>query len=66
MTRKHYARVAHVLSIRVQKIEAMDFTDPQRVAKYVEVRTVAHALADSFAEDNERFDRNTFLKACSV
>lgn len=66
MTRKHYERIAAVIAIRVNRASAMD---PNRVdvgARISEIYSVANALANTFREDNARFDRETFMKACGL
>lgn len=56
MTRKDYRAMALVLKEHLSIIET-----PEGVLAW---GTLCHAFADMLAEDNSRFDRNTFLMAC--
>ena len=55
-TRKHFDAVAEVISK-----ELLWFQNP--LANKA-IRTVARSLADEFAKDNPRFDRERFYAAC--
>lgn len=54
-TRKHYRAIAKILKNHDDFIE--------RVNKYT---SLCNDLADYFASDNPRFDREKFLAACGV
>jgi len=53
LTRKHFKAIAEIIR---------PFFCPQSDIK----RIFCENLADYFATENERFDRNKFLKACGV
>ena len=60
MTRKDYVRFAQVLSS--YKADCHDEgTSPRVVAQFLALR-----IADVFADDNPRFDRERFLQACAL
>lgn len=54
MSRKDYVRIAHVVATA-----ACDRDTATAVA-------IAHGVATVMAQDNPRFDRDRFLKACGV
>lgn len=56
MTRKHYVGIANALR------EVMEVSDHELEEETV--RWVALRLSAFLAEDNPRFDRDKFLKAC--
>jgi len=59
MTKKDYEKIAKV--IHGQKVRYMFDAQSQAV-----VYDLAEAIANSLAQDNPRFDRERFLKACGV
>lgn len=63
MTRKDYIRIAAALNGRT-KHNATDET--YREGWHAATSACAHALADTLAQDNPRFDRERFLKAAGV
>jgi hypothetical protein len=70
MTKKHFERVARVLAKRVAHAEDLAGQGGHFAlmgdTKKGEIWQVANALADSFAEDNERFDKAKFMAACGL
>lgn len=60
MTKKHFQAVAEKIAKRAA--DARQLNDDA----YLSVRCVALDLADVFEEQNPRFDRGKFLKACGV
>jgi len=56
MTRKHYAAIAKVIARSVGNSTEMR----ERTA----IASIVVGLADAFATDNPRFDRDKFLTAC--
>jgi hypothetical protein len=61
MSRKHYRAMAEALRFERRYIEAMTGDASARVAQWSrDVR----AIADVFAADNGRFDRDRFYRAC--
>lgn len=66
MTRKHFVAIAE--AIQAERVEAspyggsIDVPTADRVNEALD--TVARRLADVFAADNPRFDRERFLAAC--
>jgi hypothetical protein len=58
MSRKDYIKMAALLKAQregIQNLESLKIVD-----------SVIKATADMFAEDNPRFDRDRYLKACGV
>lgn len=55
-TRKHFDLIAKVISL-----ELAWYQNPNANKA---IRTVARSLADKFAEENPRFDREKFYAAC--
>lgn len=72
MSKKDYIKFAKMIADQKAAIEAMNTgeifnTNTSFIDGYgVAVFNMAHNMADAFAEDNPRFDRNRFLKACGV
>ena len=62
MTRKDYIAIAKVFQARSEMARNIQ-NAPSRLAHYAEV---AGDLADVLAQDNQRFDRARFLKACGI
>jgi hypothetical protein len=62
MTKKHYTAIANVL--KAEYDDAMyrteDFSEPALIQE------VAENLADYFATDNPKFNRERFLGACGI
>lgn len=58
MTKKDYELIARVFT-RHCKVSHVD-------AKAREAMDMAYDMADALAQDNPRFNRNKFLKACGV
>jgi hypothetical protein len=58
-TRQHYQAIADVVTVRADCGCADMFTRAERTQ-------LAEKLADMFAHDNPRFDRDRFLTACGV
>ena len=61
MTRKHYIEVARVIADEVETLN-LD-VEPTRA---ISCENIARALADIFAADNGRFDRQRFYFACAL
>lgn len=73
MSRKHYEAVAKAIAeVRWEAVTsapgkpALSMKDPEVLGKLMATRDVAVELAKVFAEDNERFDRERFYKACGI
>lgn len=64
MTRKHYEAVAAVIRDEVDSVS--DLPTVQAVIVRISLLNVADGLADVFAADNPRFDRERFLAACGL
>lgn len=60
MTKKHFRKMAYRLST-VQPIESHTFED---IVQYQRWEMCCEAVADTLAEVNPNFQRNTFLEAC--
>ena len=57
MTRKDYVLLAEALKAVIQSVDK-----PERTGALLAANEIAHCLA----EDNPRFDRARFLKACGL
>lgn len=64
MTKKDYEKIAKVLAKRITVTGEFSRAYQNEVRE--QVKYVASDLADTFAEDNPKFDRERFLKACGV
>lgn len=60
MTKKDYELIAGAISFAVDKYDGEDWTMLGAGA------AIAGLIADELAEDNPRFNREMFLKACGV
>ena len=61
-TRQHYKAIAEI--IREQKEHVRVFTG--HMMAEAACKDIAAQLADYFAKDNPRFDREKFLNACGI
>lgn len=61
MSKRHFEAVARVLR---DALEHEQFADSRAGARVAE--SIARELADVFADENPRFDRARFLRACGV
>lgn len=69
MTRKHFQAMADALRIARPLWPHTDigrFSDPEAQAACDQWRHDVQAVADVFAADNGRFDRERFDRACGV
>lgn len=55
MTRKHYRRIADILTV--------EFANASSRAERLTVRNITYLLADIMKQDNPRFDRDRFYNA---
>lgn len=60
--RQHYEAIAEIIKSRIEYVSV--FTD-HTMAKGT-CNGIATELADYFAKDNPRFDRDKFLEACGL
>ena len=65
MTRKDYETIAAAIKAAAQNIDP-DYSRETVNNMLHGVIMSAHALADALAQENPRFDRARFLKACGV
>lgn len=63
MTRKHYEKIARDIRYLMDGHAYHRYTAVGR-AQIATLRSVVESLADTFAQDNPRFNRETFLTAC--
>lgn len=56
MSKKHYEAIARILS--AEDIENYD--------RWKAVESITHKIADYFATDNPRFNKQRFLDACGI
>lgn len=61
MTRKHFQAIAEAVKRSSDRISFLDL-EPSRMRLIMSI--MADEMADSLANDNPRFDRERFLKAC--
>lgn len=73
MTKKHFEAIAAIIKARHEVYEdalnnllAAGFDEGYYSGGDDEVSTMANRLADYFASENPRFDRDHFLAACGV
>tara|TARA_R100000329_G_scaffold130940_1_gene110106 strand:+ start:448 stop:690 length:243 start_codon:yes stop_codon:yes gene_type:complete len=66
MTRKDYIKFADMIRARHDEIVEVWFVKYSKtyIRKYEELDAMAREMANIFAEDNPRFDRDRFIKAC--
>jgi hypothetical protein len=60
MTRKDYELIAEVIADLYEQMNCTSYNDT------VSLHLVASELAFALASKNERFNRDTFMKACKV
>lgn len=63
MTRQDYIKIADVMIAARHELATANMEAPDPDTQYA-LDTVIDLLADALREDNERFDRARFLKAC--
>ena len=71
MTKKDYEKIASVLLYNRNQCglpdRANNESDKNTIAGYlVALNDVAYMMADKMQQDNPRFDRDCFLKACGI
>jgi hypothetical protein len=71
MTKKHFEAIARIIKANMDHAKTWDdaaagFDEGYGVGFGMGAQTVADDLADYFAKENPRFDRDRFLKACGV
>jgi hypothetical protein len=64
-TRQHYEAIAEMVYDQHQEANQF-FDESMRGIAIGIVRHMATSLADYFAKDNPRFDREKFLEACGL
>lgn len=62
MSKKHYITVARLIADEVEK-SSPRAAEPTRLGS---ISDIARGLADLFAADNSRFDRQRFYFACAL
>lgn len=62
MTKKHFEAIAAILN----SFYIVPRGVPSRALEAAAVSGIAEEMADLFAQENPRFDRARFLKACGV
>lgn len=74
MTRKDYELIAAEIKKYADcdhdhfaRLDAAGFEpDPTHRARYSRLTLLANSIAARLAQDNQRFDRNTFINACGL
>ena len=66
MTRKHYRAIANAIRTERALIEAENLNGEKIEEQWEITARVAQRLATILAEDNPRFNRDTFLEACGI
>jgi hypothetical protein len=64
MTRKHYVEVAETIKRSVEW--SADETPVRKAARLQAAQEIANGMANMFAYDNGRFDRDRFMNACGL
>lgn len=65
MTKKHYKQAAETIK-QVKRHQVQSDTPATILTRNVVCADIANGLADMFEQDNPKFDRDLFLKACGV
>lgn len=68
MSKKDYVMLAGVVKARHDEIvNPVSIFDAANLTAHLdELQKIAESMADIFSQDNPRFDRSRFLKACGV
>lgn len=64
MSRKDYVAAASVIANEVKHIS--DMTPVRKLTAEQTLRSVAEGLCSMFGQDNGRFDRQLFMRACAL
>ena len=65
MTKKHYTAIANIIRLQLRSADNHTRKEHREIERYADEST-AHQLADYFATDNPRFNREMFLTACGL
>ena len=65
-TRQHYKAIAEVVSKSQDLVCADDLAHLSTGLWFIKPHEFCNKLADYFAQDNPRFDRERFLEACGL
>lgn len=66
MTKKDYELIATELRLDLMKYREHQDSQPDYTAKYQAVWEMCYRLSHVFQDQNNKFNRNKFLKACGV
>jgi hypothetical protein len=66
MTKKDYIKFAKMIAEEKERIVRDEPMLDTRELLTDELLTVSHKIARLFADDNSRFDRSRFLRACGL
>ena len=61
ITRKHYKAIAEIINRTENESVSIGVTYPK-----IDKRELVFEFADYFEQDNPRFNRNRFMKACGL
>ena len=65
MTKKHYVAIANIIRLNLRSAGNHTRKEHREIEAYADTST-AMQLADYFATDNPKFNRDTFLTACGI
>jgi len=66
MTRKDYVMIAKVINPLVEGLEELTKVKPEAYTHISVVRELVNNLSTKLQEENPRFDRTKFWKACGL
>jgi len=63
-TKQHYKAIANIIKARINACSTL--SEQTQVACRYSCFVIANNLSSYFQEDNPKFDRDKFLKACGI
>lgn len=66
MTKKHFEMIARVLHGRANAISFSSASVESKHYAMLELRDLMYNLGDEFLQENPRFDKGKFYKACDI
>ena len=61
LSRKYYQQFAELIAWRITYAEKIKEPEQRKI-----IKEIAHDMCELFKRDNSRFDRERFLRACSI
>lgn len=66
MTKKDYEKIALAIKLETLCIATSNMDNVTAVASMDTLSSITHRLADTFANENPRFNRDKFVRACGL